>query len=203
MKVRALSFTDDPDNAPALYACGVCGKCYSPKIAGAQSAIDAAERCCNPKQHVCKVCGVEVPRYWTLCDRHAEHARLRKAVQIDAAEYCDPVFLDGASGGWGDGFFEGTDDLRDAWTDNSPQSDLPAFCWTCKVKHLRLDPDSLLEMAADDMHEDAFDEIEDSDGLRAFIEAWNAKQTCVSWRPDYSRVVVLDRARFEELLNDE
>ena len=76
----------------------------------------------------------------------------------------------------------------------------PAYCWPCEVEALRIDPDSLLENAADGMHEDAFDEIVDADELADFIEAWNTKQTCTSYYPDYKRVIVLDEVRFKALL---
>ena len=207
MKVRSLSFNDDPDKKAALYACGVCGKCYSPKSVGEQNAIDMAEKCCDPKAYTCKVCGIEVPSYRTMCERHAEQARLRKAVQIDEKDWSDPVQLDGAPGGWGEGYFFDTDDLRESWEDyswveTSPQVPVPAYCWPCTSSPLALNAESLLEQAVDDMHEDAADQIVDADGLYEFIEAWNSRQTCVTWYPDMSRVVVLDRERFEKILKD-
>jgi hypothetical protein len=207
MDVRELIFRGDPEGATKLYACGKCGKCYSPASVGVQNAIDMAEKCCAPKAYTCKVCGVEVPSYRTMCERHAEQARLRKAAQIEEKDWTDPVHLDGAPGGWGEGYFADTGELREDWVDanwieTGPQLPPPAYCWPCTASPLRLDPGRLLEQAVDDMHEDAQDQIVDADGLCEFIEAWNAKQTCVTWYPDHSRVVVLDRERFEELLKD-
>lgn len=198
MRVRAMSFNDDPESKAVLYACGVCGVCYSPKNVGIQNAIDLAAKCCDPKAHTCKVCGVEVPPYRSMCERHAEQAKLRKAVQIEEAEWKDPVYLDGAPGGWGEGYFSDTDELRQSCEDYDVS--VPAYCWPCTSRPLRLDPDRLLEQAVDDMHEDAIDQVVDADGLRDFIEAWNAKQTCETWYPDHSRVVVLDRERFDRLI---
>ena len=77
----------------------------------------------------------------------------------------------------------------------------PAYCWPCKAQKLRIDPEALLERAAEGHHEDAHDQIEAADELCSFIEAWNEKQTCTSWYPDYSRVIVLDEARFKALLD--
>lgn len=199
MRVRALSFNDDPEGKAVLYACGVCGVCYSPKNVGEKSAIDLAAKCCDPQAHTCKVCGIEVASYRTMCGRHAEQVRLCKAAQIEEKNWTDPVFLDGVPGGWGDGYFSDTDDLHQSCQDYERPA--PAYCWPCTSRPLRLDPERLLEMAVDDMHEDAGDQIVDADGLCDFIEAWNAKQTCMSWYPDHSRVVVLDRERFEETLN--
>ena len=102
------------------------------------------------------------------------------------------------SGGWGEGYFSDTDDLRQSCDDYDVN--VPAYCWPCVATPLALNANSLLEQATDEMHEDAADEIVDADELVAFIEAWNAKQTCVTWCPDYSRVVVLDRDRFDALI---
>lgn len=196
MKVRSLSFNDDPEGKAVLYACGVCGVCYSPKSVGLKNAIEVAEQCCAPNH--CRGCGVEVEKWRVLCVSCNERARLRKAVHIEDRHWTDPVHLDGLFGGWGEGYFSDTDDLRQSCEDYDVP--VPAYCWPCTSAPLRLDPESLLERAVDDMHEDAADQIVDADGLCEFIEAWNAKQTCVSWYPDMSRVVVLDRERFEEML---
>jgi hypothetical protein len=121
------------------------------------------------------------------------------------------VFSDDVSGDWGEGFSSCWQEMEQSYFDNAVWDDCvdgqgvvtvppPAYCWPCESRALRLDPDSLLENAVDDMHEDAGDEIVDADELVRFLEAWNAKQTCKSWYPDYSRVIVLDEARFKTLL---
>ncbi|MEX1034786.1 MAG: hypothetical protein WDZ54_02435 [Sneathiella sp.] len=214
MDIRELTFRGE-DKA-ALYACGKCGQCFSPKIYAAtdershEAARAAAEKCCVAP--TCSVCGVEVGSPWTMCAKHREQAALRRAAVMPAAEWADPVFSDEVSGDWGEGYssdvaamlehFEDemacVDDRDDTYAPDPP----PAYCWPCKPDALRLDPESLLEQAADGHHEDAFDQIEAGDELVAFINAWNAKQTCVSWYPDYKRVVVLDEARFRQLLED-
>jgi hypothetical protein len=146
---------------------------------------------------------VAIEKYFTMCRTHREQARLRRAQIVPAAQWSDPVFLDDAEGDWGDGFSTEVAALLEWWEDAYPGDDAPpppAYCWPCKSKTLQLDPDSVLENAVDDMHDDAWDEIVAADELAAFIAAWNAQQTCRSWYPDYSRVIVLDEKRFKELL---
>lgn len=196
MNVKELTFRGD--DKTRLYACGECGNCYSPKNVGLPNARDMAEKCCRPEHHTCKACGVEVEKYRTMCRPCGELARLRKAKPIPERQWTDPVECEGVPGGWGEGFFRDTDELREACEDH--EVEVPAWCWPCTARPLALNADSLLEHAVDDMHEDAMDEIVDADGFYAFIEAWNAKQTCKSWCPDMSRVVVLDQERFDALL---
>jgi len=209
MNVRELVFRDDPSAETKLYACGECGACYSPKNVGVQNAIDMAKSCCVPARHTCRVCGAAIPKYRTLCKRHAEQAQLRKAAQIDAKDWSDPVQHDEAPGGWnGEGYFSSPDELREHWEDHhwitiGPQVPPPAYCWPCIPRTLLLDPERILDQALEDMPEEAADEIVDADDLFDFIEAWNAKQTCVTWYPDHSRVVVLDRKRFNALIDGE
>lgn len=204
MNVRGLSFNDDPENKTRLYACGKCGLCYSPKAYACgedkahEAASRAAEECCAPVH--CKDCGCIIEKYRTLCSNCAETRKVRKATPVWFRDWSDPVYLEGTPDwcGWGEGYQETVKDLLDACAAEwMPE---PAYCWPCTCTPLALNAESLLEHAVDDMHEDAMDEIVDADGLVAFIEAWNANQTCETWYPDYSRVVVLDRERFERML---
>lgn len=200
MNVKELIFRGEDETK--LYACGGCGRAYSPKSYAAlynlahEAAQSAAEDCCAPR--CCRECGVEVENYRTMCRPCGDLVRLRKAKPIPERQWTDPVECEGVPGGWGDGFFRDIDDLLESCEDH--EVEVPAYCWPCTAKPLALDPDQLLEHAVDDMHEDAMDQIEAADELVAFIEAWNAKQTCRSWCPDMSRVVVLDRGRFDALL---
>ena len=213
MNVKELVFRGE--DATKLYACGECGQCYSPKIYACaddvahETARKAAEKCCVPP--TCSVCGVEVSRPWTMCAKHREQAKLARAKPVPASEWSGPVFSDDVSGDWGDGYSSCWQELEQNHYDNAVWDDCvdgqgvvtvppPAYCWPCEAQALRLDPDSLLENAVGDMNEAAGDEIVDADDLICFIEAWNAKQTCKSWYPDYSRVIVLDEARFKALL---
>ena len=213
MNVKELVFRGE--DATKLYACGECGQCYSPKIYACaddvahETARKAAETCCVPP--TCSVCGVEVSRPWTMCAKHREQAKLARAKPVPASEWSGPVFSDDVSGDWGDGYSSCWPEMVEyhyGWGPSEEDLDgaepplPPAYCWPCEAQALRLDPDSLLENAVDDMHEDAGDEIVDADELMRFIEAWNAKQTCKSWYPDYSRVIVLDEKRFKALLED-
>lgn len=208
MNVRELVFRGE--DATKLYACGACGQCYSPKVYACADAVahetarKAAEKCCVPP--TCSVCGVEVSRPWTMCAKHREQAKLARAKPVPASEWKDIVYHPDLLFGMGEpGYSWSVDDFKDNWAEGfchyeEPQRALPAYCWPCEAQTLRLDPDSLLENAVDDMHEDASSEIVGADDLICFIEAWNAKQTCKSWYPDYSRVIVLDEARFKALL---
>jgi hypothetical protein len=205
VNVKELVFRGE--NETKMYACGNCGLAYSPKAyacaegAAHHHARAAAETCCAPK--TCSVCGVAIEKYFTMCRTHREQARLKRAQIVPAAKWSDPVFLDDAEGDWGDGFSTEVAALLAWWEDAYPVDDAPpppAYCWPCKSKTLQLNPDSVLENAVDDMHDDAWDQIVAADELAAFIAAWNTKQTCRSWYPDYSRVIVLDEKRFKALL---
>ena len=222
MNVRELVFRGE--DATKLYACGACGQCYSPKVYACADAVahetarKAAEKCCVPP--TCSVCGVEVSRPWTMCAKHREQAKLARAKPVPASEWSAPVYSDAVSGDWGDGYSSCWQEMlryhddAQAWAEADHRAAAPveilfeptlppAYCWPCEAEALRLNPDSLLENAVDGLHEDAGDEIVDADELVRFIEAWNAKQTCKSWYPDYSRVIVLDEARFKALLEED
>lgn len=198
MDVRELTFKGE--SAPQLYACGACGHCYSPKIyaapesEGHTAARNAAEYCCKPKY--CE-CGVQVEGPWLACPDCRERNMLARAAVIDAGTYNGPVSA-ACSGEWGEGYSSCIDAMIETCQDAGEA--IPAYCHPCSAQHLRLDPDSLLEIAVDDMHEGAEDQIVDAKELVDFITAWNEKQYCVSYFEDRKRVIILDQERVTAIL---
>ncbi len=196
MDVRELIFRSS--NKTAFYICGKCGKLYSPKIYACGStgrhaaARRAAKECCAPRHCAC---GVEIDNHWTACATCRERHSLERAAIV--TDYTGPVQSDQVSGSeWGDGYSSNVAELLEYC-----DGDKPAYCWPCKPHPLRLDVDSILEHACDDQCEDAFDQIIGADALGAAIDAFNAAQTCVSYYPDHTRVIVLDQERFDALLH--
>jgi len=200
MDARELTFKGE--NESVLYSCGKCGTLHSPKSYASKgeaahvAARAAAEACCVPS--TCSVCGVVIEKYMMLCSTHHLQARLRRAVRVERDSWHDPVCSDDGGGDWNDGFSSDIAALLE-WCDGDEP---PAYCYPCLPTNLHLDPDTMLEHVTSDMHEGASDDVVDADGLHAFIAAWNAKQTCVSWHPDMRRVIVLAEERFAALLAD-
>lgn len=199
MEVRELTLKGESD--PKLYACGKCGQVYSPKIYAAREEVShaaarcAAEECCKPR--FCK-CGVELDAPWAACAPCRERIMLAKATVIDAAEYKGPVMAK-CEGEWGGGYSSDVAAMVESCHDAGEP--VPAYCHPCTSQPLRLDPDSLLEQAVDDMHEDAADQIVDADGLITFINEWNEKQTCTSYYEDRTRVIIIDKDYVKSILD--
>ena len=197
MNARELTFRGS--DSPIIYACGQCGSLHSPKVyAGRediahQAARNAAEDCCTPRHCAC---GAEIHRYWTVCNP----CRLRRKLTAATitAEYNGPVYADGVRGEWGEGYSSDIYNLRQSCDDY--EDEVPAYCWPCTGKPLRLDVGDIIETACEEHHEDAADQIVGYDDLRAAIERFNAAQTCVTYYPDYSRIIILDRERFDALI---
>lgn len=66
----------------------------------------------------------------------------------------------------------------------------------CSTFHPQIDVEAAMEdaLCQDEMHEEAhFEHVEE---LKAFVAAWNAKQTCESWMPRDSRRQTVDFADF-------
>ena len=196
---RALVFSDTGETV--MFACGSCGNCYSTAIyacsrdRAAQVAYRAADECCAPRHCAC---GAQIEKQWTACASCRLRSKLQRASVV--TDYSGPVFADGYCGGWGDGYFADVEELIEACAtyDVAP----PAFCNPCKPLPLALDAESILERACEDQHEDAMDQIVGADALIAAIEAFNSAQTCVSYWPEYSQVIVMDQAGFDALRAD-
>lgn len=186
----------------ALYACGDCGKVWSPRIYACrddlahEAARRSADECCAPRYCAC---GVEVDVAWSAC----APCRLSKKLQscTIVIDYTGPVEADGYEGGWGEGYFAGVPDLIGACKDYEVEP--PAYCHPCNSVPLQLDLNQILESACDDQHEHAGDQIVGAEELAKAVDAFNAAQTCVSYYPDRSRVIVLDQAKFDALIGTE
>lgn len=196
MKVRELTFRGEDE--AVLYACGECGRVFSPKIYACtderahHEARRAAEECCAPRYCAC---GVEIEKPWTACATCRERHSLERAAIV--TDYTGPVQSDQVSGSeWGDGYSSNVAELLEYC-----DGDKPAYCWPCIASPLRLDLDNILERACDDQHEDASDEIVGADALGKAIDAFNAAQTCVTYYLDRTSVIVLDQERFDALLH--
>ena len=65
---------------------------------------------------------------------------------------------------------------------------------------MKINAENILENCVSDLGEDAPDRIVDADGFIKFVEEWNKKQDYNSYYPDYSRVIVLDRKRYDAMV---
>lgn len=200
MDVKVLTFKGETD--PKLYACGKCGNVFSPKIYACkddrahEQARKFAEECCAVRHCAC---GTELEKGWTACAPCRERNKLKRAKIIDAKNYDGAVCAD-VNGEWDEGYSSSVAAMLQ-WCEEHDEP-IPAYCHPCTEQHLRLDAGDLLDQATDGMHEDACDQVVDADSLIAFLKDWNAKQTCISYFEDRTRVIVLDQERFDALITD-
>lgn len=176
-----LTLVVEGSDRPVALACGKCGTVHP------LGQEERATQCCEP--YHCKICGVETPRFWRICDdcRRAE-MRERERVRFEAATV---VPWDEAAG------VMLYDEEHDRWiTDPEDAEDDPPtrYAYATTPRALSIDADGILDDALEsgEHHEDAGLEISDAerDELRAFLAGWCARTGVVSHFPDYSRVVV-------------
>lgn len=184
--VVVLVRADDPEKKPLLYACPKCGSVHSPEIYLAAeevrhaTAMRAAEDCYRCKTHYnCGTCGVETPKGWTRCRGCRVEDLLNKATEIadDGGPYCE---FDG------DRYYF---DLQEARDDNVE------WVSPCNTVYPRLDADSILESATEEMFEDA--SIDDLNGVVAFsaaVKAFNEAQSTPTFYGDSKRKINVAKA---------
>jgi DNA-directed RNA polymerase subunit RPC12/RpoP len=200
MNVRELVFRDSTETA--LYACGECGKIYSPAIYMApadrahKAAREMAENCCKPK--ACEDCGAELAHnyYMTVCRSCSERRQVRRATAIP--DYYGWIQQDGPHGPYGDGYWPDLDEYLQACEDSEVEPE--PYVWCCTATRFKLDAGQILEAALEEHYEDAYEDVIDGEELEEFIKRWNAKQTLVTYYVDHTRLVVIDQARFDAYL---
>lgn len=206
MDIKELTFRGD--DKTRLYACGKCGKCYSPEIylckneAAHAAAKRAAEICCVLNN--CEDCGKQLDReFRTCCESCFDIRRVIKAAKItaDQAE-TDCIFTQWpgtGSGGYGEGYYQTIDELKEQLDDESVE--MPPFVHPCEETRFSLDASDIIENACSDLHEDAADQLVDVDVFDAAVKAFVEKQSVRSFYPDYGKVIILDQARFDQYIN--
>jgi hypothetical protein len=88
-----------------------------------------------------------------------------------------------------DKYFKDYEDLLEFYESNN-DNDIPKWVWGCSEYQFKLDIDSALEDAVEQMYED-FDDIVEIEELYKFIKTWNDKQTAKAYYPDYETVILL------------
>jgi len=181
VNVKELVDTTRPDDGPLALYCGKCGSVYSLK-AGLQMR-EYAEKCCLPKR--CPGCDKDTG-FSGLCHDCHDAKRFEVATKVPASEYTGWVAV-------GDDYFDSVASLIERRQDED--APLPKYVWgTTETTWDGLDVESALENELENSFEDAIDHVTDMDELRAFVKAWNEKQSITSYWCDYKTAVILDEA---------
>lgn len=181
----------------------MCTECNTVACPG---NYDLSQKCC-----ICYDCGEPLPKderipyaegkskalYHRVCERkrrdkiEAEH--LEKAELIEG--YGGPVYYEGVTGSYGDGYFENVEELAEHFDSDSEQSNRPEFAFCCKEQSFRgADAQSIIESACEEMDEDADDRIEGREELEKACAAFNeANKELVSWYQDRKRKVAVPK----------
>lgn len=96
---------------------------------------------------------------------------------------------------WNEGYFSEWDDFFTAWNEyhycEKPE-DRPKYVWATSPIEMSIDATTIIEMATDDLHEDAMDYISSKDRqeLQDYLNKWCKKQTgTTTYYVDYNKTV--------------
>jgi len=186
-----------PDGTPTQWS--MCSECYT---VAAPGNYDLSEKCCT-----CYECGLPLAKdervkyangsgyalYHRKCER-LRHMRLELEA-LERAElvidYDGPVYCEGRSGSYGNGYFENVMELAEDLDMDDNQSSRPEFAFCCKEIPFRgADAQSLIESALEDLDEDAGDRLEGLEELEKACAVFNeANKGLISWHEDRKRKV--------------
>lgn len=159
------------------YQCKKCNRTYLDR--------KSAEQCCAPKH--CEDCGKRIKPYRIVCESCRTKRLFNKAEKLTIDQWDGYIQRDGY--GSNEGYFESISELLEWCEDEGTNPPDWVFC--CELVKHRLNIDNAIETMLEEAYDDAWDDLVDEDGLRQFIDAWNAKQKVASYYPDYTKVVVL------------
>lgn len=97
-----------------------------------------------------------------------------------------------------DGFFD-LDDIDDFFY----KTEKPFFVFDCDVSHWDgINIDDALDNELENWYDGARDHIVDYDELVNFVKQWNSKQPLKEFLFNRSRIIILDRERFDSFLGN-
>jgi hypothetical protein len=175
-----------PDGRPAgVFICEKCRRLGATRL--------QVEKCCQP--HACPRCGLALKTGCSaFCDqcyraKKAENERERFALAEKLTDWDGPVYLD-------DTGRNGFSDTLKSFLEGLPAGEpRPEYVWACNtIEFVRVSADDILENIGDDAYEDWDGEMNGVPEFQAACEAFNlANRKIVSWEPDYTKAVLLDK----------
>lgn len=170
-----------------------------------KGCITKCRDCYDGVIHLCSNCQ-QPTKYGSCRDMSCKQAREEKAEQIrfDRAikiKYDDvplerKVMLYSDSYGYNEGYFSEPYELVEYCQDEG--IDIPKYAWSTTKIGLSMDADCIIDMACEDLHEDARDNIVGEDELQKFLDAWCAKQSGVdTYVADYEYAVYIEESNDE------
>lgn len=124
--------------------------------------------------------------------------RFAAATKVPAAEYDSVVFCKGGPPSHSfdeesEGFYADVQDLVDAFKREGKP--LPEYAWACFQDVPETDVDWLIEDTLQEHHANAkgFITREHEEKLDAFLKQWWKESGAFTWRPDYTKAVLLGR----------
>jgi len=156
-------------------------------------SISSCQNCYNGVLKVCPHCGKVLTRrdYQCNCDgvkaekRNKEIAKEKevfdKSIKLnyDDEKAKAMGMLYSEDYGYNEGYFSEWDEFFDYWWDNHDDNEnKPTYVWGTTQEEIKVDADSIIESATDDLWEGARDNISDSDEkeLQDYLNNWCAKQ---------------------------
>lgn len=175
--------------------------------------------CFNGVIRICKYCGKQIPKpYINKCDcstyiqlqeekKKSEYQKtIEKAKKVKYTKDIDCFYDDKNNV-----FFYEIDDFCDYYynlylDDNENLSfneffnqNMPNQLWVCEKSKIKLDAESIIESACEDLHDDAYSCIDDINDLQNYLDEWCNKQSgTITFFPCYKEYVEVERNWFDD-----
>jgi len=213
--MNAFQLHNDKGKPTGIWCCGECRKLVLSPLWTAnrdnpKSTKEAADICCDPNgrmycftckaicmgvQHgECKLCRDKADAKRREERAISDRKRLENAQDVTDS-YDGPVYIDGYSGDWGEGFFSSVEAVHD-YLDHLEIVDLPEFAFCCESRIERLDLDFVIENLCSDGYEDMENRLTIPESLKAAVAEFNElnRDDLTVWNTDYKRKVRLTPA---------
>lgn len=161
-------------------------------------SLSPCPNCYNGVVRLCKFCGKQIERGYIGkcdCEEYKKHVAAKKelkyqetinnAKKVDWNSVSEYVY-DKKS----DRFFANEDEFADYYWDLYQEgehccrnfdeyfeNEVPKVLWCCEKSKIEIDATSIVETACEELHEDAYENIDDIDGLQRYLDMWCDKQS--------------------------
>lgn len=160
-----------------------------------------AQKCCKSKiKDTCSICGCGIPERWYR-DKCSKCIDVQDALQAEPINFADfeklenQCLYDPANGEYHQDF----EAMMEHFDDDPDEDDLcNGYVFLTHKSKLRLSADAVLDSIAENLgYEDAYCDIDYKEELQQFCQQWEAKQTAVSYRPDWKKILIFNQLKFD------
>lgn len=181
-------------------------------------SLSLCSNCYNGVVRICKFCGKQINREYINkcdCEQYKKNEENKKRIKYqEIINNAEKISWDSASEYVYDEksnkFFLNEDEFADYYWDLYQEgkhyyknfdeyfeNEIPKVLWNCEKTKIKIDAENIVEYACEDLHDDAYNNVDGINELQDYLDAWCDKQLgTTTYYPYYKEYIEITKNLF-------